>query len=159
MYAVFILLILVLMSACFFEPYKELADIGFFGEHQLKQRLERFGSIQGSVEGGFFLGCGSVQGSIGSEFKLQFYWELKDELLVSSLPYNKFRFILDESKRTPTIEFILEEGWIDIGEDTSRYSKYSKEKDFNALIMSPHLIAARVRISKETMEKEVYLPK
>lgn len=97
-----------LLASCEAPPREQLADTGIFGVHQLR-RIESFGSVTGSVRGSFFLGIGSVSGSTGPEFKLQFYWEPKPgEIVVSSLPYSKFRFVIDESKQTPTIEFIFD---------------------------------------------------
>ncbi len=136
---------------------EQLADTNIFGERQLK-RIESFGSVTGSIKGSFFLGIGSVSGAIGSEFNLQFYWEPKsNEIIASSLPYSKFKFIVDENKKIPTVEFIFEPWWL----SSVGYSYGTGDKlNLNDFVMSSgRLKIAIVRISKETLEKEVYLPK
>jgi len=156
---VFILMFLLglFLMACESPPRQQLADTGIFGEHKL-MRIESFGSVTGSVRGSFFLGIGSVSGSIGSEFKLQFYWEPKPgEIVVSSLPYSKFRFVVDSNKQTPTIEFLFDSWWAD--ETTGKAYRYNDKLNVNDFVMSGNLKIAVVRISKETLEKEVYLPK
>src|SRR3989344_434099 len=139
-------------------PREQLADTGIFEEHRLK-RIESFASVAGSVGGGFFLGIGSVRGSLGSEFKLQFYWEPKSgEIVVSSLPYSKFRFIVDENKEVPTAEFVFDSRWVD---NETSYREYRKEEKLNpnSFVMSSRMEVVLVRISSKTLEKEVYLPK
>ncbi len=158
MSSVFILVLLGLfLTACEAPPRQQLADTGIFGEHQLRH-IESFGSVTGSVGGSFFLGIGSVSGSIGSEFKLQFYWEPKSgEIVASSLPYSKFRFVVDPNKQTPTVEFLFDSRWTD--NRTGRIYRDSDKLNVNNFVMSSNLKIAVVKISKETLEKEVYLPK
>lgn len=154
-----VLLLGLFLTACDYSPSvrEQLADTNIFGEHQLK-RIESFGSTTGSVGGSFFLGIGSVSGTIGSEFKLQFYWEPKpNEIIVSSLPYSKFKFIVDEGKKIPTVEFIFQPQWLN-----ARFYAYDDtgaKLNLNNFIMYDRLGIAIVRISKETLEKEIYLPK
>jgi len=154
----FVFLVGLLLTACEPSPSvrEQLVDTNIFGEHQLK-RIESFGSVTGSVKGNFFLGIGSVDGAIGSEFNLQFYWEPRpDEIIISSLPYSKFKFIVYESKRIPTVEFIFEPQWL----SANYYSYGAGDKlNLNDFVMSYRLKIATVRISKETLEKEIYLPK
>jgi hypothetical protein len=135
-------------------PGYPLADTGFFGEHKL-YRIERFGANEGSLHGTFFLGTGSINGTLGSEFKLQFYWEPKPgEIVVTTLPYSKFRFILDDSKEVPTVEFVLFDNYVG-----TRVADPNKV-NLNTLTMNDSIMkVAIVRISKEALEKEVYLPK
>lgn len=137
---------------------EQLADTNIFGEHQLKH-IESLGSVTGSVHGSFFLGIGSINGSIGSEFKLQFYWGPKsNEIIVSSLPYSKFKFLIDENKKIPTVEFIFEPWWLNRVSYSYSYDAGDK-LNLNDFVMSDRLKIAIIRISKETLEKEVYLPK
>lgn len=147
------------ISACEEHPStkEKLADTGLFGEHPL-QRIEKFGSIRGSVEGNFFLGIGSVNGSLNSEFKLQFYWSPKpNEIVASSLPYSKFRFIIDDTKNIPTAEFVFDDEWLNrrIG-----YIYTSSDKaNVNNFLQYSEFKVAKIRISSKMLEKEVYLPK
>ena len=93
----FVFVIVIVITGC--ESRKEqLKDSGLFGEHPLV-RIESFGAVKGSVSGSFFLGIGSINSSLGSEFKIQLHWCPKPgEMVATALPYSKFRFIIDETK-------------------------------------------------------------
>jgi len=152
---VFFSFFMILVSGCT-NLSKELADTGLFGEHSLG-RIESFSAVTGSVSGSFFLGCGDVNGSIGSEFRLQFHWSPKPNVLVvTSLPYSKFRFMIDESKDIPTVEFVFPECWN--RNCSGKIVQESKKLDLNYWI-NDGVVVAIVKISMATMEKEIYLPK
>lgn len=149
--------LLFVVVSCGPPPKEILKDSGLFGEHPLL-RMENFGALKGSVSGSFFLGIGSVNGSIGSEFKIQFYWSPKPgEIVATALSYSKFRFIIDETKNTPTVEFVFNDFWLNEG-TVEKYNK-SHFANLNNIILSEKLELARVRISSAAMEREVYLPK
>lgn len=134
---------------------EQLQDMGLFGEHFL-MRMESFGAVTGSVSGKFFLGSGSVNGTIGSEFKLQFYWEPKPNVIIAtSLPYSEFRFVIDESKTTPTVEFVFSEWWL----KKRNFSVRERERFNLNRLLKRRLILVIIRISTDTLEQEVYLPK
>ncbi len=134
-------------------PKEQLKDSGLFGEHSL-MRIKSFGAVQGSISGNFFLGIGSTS----SKFKIQFHWSPKpDEIIITSFPYSKFRFIIDETKNTPTIEFIFNQSWLN-KETIGDYSE-GNIPNLNDFFLSSNFELAKVRISKSVMEKEVYLPK
>jgi hypothetical protein len=156
--SVVLALCLLFVVVCCSPPPKEVfKDSGLFDEHALV-RMESFGATQGSVSGGFFLGIGSVNGSLGSEFKIQFYWSPKPgEIVASALPYSKFRFIIDETKNTPTVEFVFNDLWLN--NETGRNYSESRFPNLNDFVLSDIMQLARVRISSATMEREVYLPK
>lgn len=155
-----ILLVFGVLSVACSTQQVELADSGLFGEHRLK-RIESFGRISGSISGNFFLGIGSVNGSIGSDFMLQFYWEPKPgEIVITSLPYRKFKFIIDNSKETPTVEFVFSETWLNESQDEGYYKRRpSLKANLNDFIRLGSMKLAVVKISESTLEKEVYLPK
>ncbi|MFA4817648.1 MAG: hypothetical protein WC608_02865 [Parcubacteria group bacterium] len=157
-----ILLICLLLVAigCKGTPPKEgLKDTGLFGEHSLV-RVEKFNAVGGSVSGSFFLGIGSVSGTSGMESKLRFYWSPKPgEIVPTDLPYNKLRFIIDETKNTPTVEFVFNDSWLNHGENSYREYHAGQYPNLNDLILSWRMELAKVRISSATLEKEVYLPK
>lgn len=154
-YAIGMVFLSFLLTSCAPPAREQLANTGIFGEHQLK-RVESFGSVTGSVGGSFFLGIGSVAGTVGSEFRLQFYWEPKPgEIVASSLPYSKFKFCVDPKKQIPTVEFIFDKHWL----DTDAGEVYGNVDNLNDFVMSKHLKLAVIKISGETLEKEVYLPK
>ena len=156
----FLLFLLAGLAGC--TSNKELLkDTGIFGEHTLV-RMENFGAVQGSISGGFFLGIGSVNGSLDSGPKLQFYWSpIPGEIIATALPYSKFRFIIDKAKEIPTVEFIFSNNWLNCTRDLDKSEKqeYLNSLNLNDLILSPYLKLARVRISTTTLEEEVYLPK
>jgi len=136
---------------------EQLEDTGLFGEHLLN-RIESFGAVSGSGSGSFFLGCGSVNGTIGSEFKLQFYWEPEPNVIVAtSLPYSEFRFVIDEKKTAPTVEFIFDSWWLTKSLGVQLIQE-SDKLNLNNLI-EKELIVAIIRISTDELKREVYLPK
>lgn len=152
-------LVLSILIGCQPMPREQLADMGMFGEKQLK-RIESFGAIKGSVGGSFFLGMGSISGSLGSEFQLQFYWEPRpNEIVISSLPYSKFRFIIDEKKEVPIIEFVFDPHWLNTNRNDRVYRAGEKLNPNNFIMKGYYLQIARVYISSAQFEKEVYLPK
>lgn len=140
---------------------EQLSDIGLFGEHQIL-RIESFGTVRGSVSGSFFLGIGSVSGNIGSEYKLQFWWTpVSGEIIATSLPYSAFLFVIDDTKKTPTVEFIFSPRWLNRQAGT-QYTIARREEtkmNLNNFILSSKLMVVKVKISQATLEQEVYLPK
>jgi hypothetical protein len=152
------LTLLLLVMSCGPSPREQLKDSGLWGEHNLI-RMESFGGVNGSISGSFFLGIGSINGSLGSEFKLQFYWSPKPgEIVITALPYSKFRFIIDETKKVPAIEFLFNDQWLNNG-DAFSGDQEKPSPNLNDFIMSDHLQLVRVKISNSALEKEVYLPK
>jgi len=129
---------------------------GIFGYHELAQ-TESFGVTKESLSGDFFLIGGSFDTTTNAEIKLQFYWSPKNgEYVVSMLPYTKFRFIIDESKLKPTIEFVFNNDWL---EEKDYGHNIENNRNINDIISSKHLQLAEIRLSKASMEKEIYLPK
>ena len=155
---VLVLCLLFVVVGCDKPPPKEqLQDSGLFGEHPLV-RTESFNAVQGSVSGSFFLGIGSINGSLGSESKIQFYWSPKPgEIVVTALPYSHCRFIIDETKNTPTVEFVFNDFWLRQKIDRDLSERHYP--DLNVFVLSNNMELARIRISSATMEREVYLPK
>lgn len=154
---ILLLFSLFVLINCGPSPKERLASSGLFGEHELL-RIENFGAIQGSISDSFFLGSGSINGSIGSEFKIQFYWSPKPkEIIATALPYSKFRFIIDDTKKTPTIEFIFNYDWLN--KKTDRDYSEKTYPNLNDFILDSTMELVRVKISRATLEKEVYLPK
>jgi hypothetical protein len=135
------------------EAYREADKVwqksGLPGEHSLV-RIESVGATAGKISGSFFLGTGSVNGT-GAEEKMRFYWSPKrGEMVATTLAYSKFRFIIDEAKSVPTVEFVFN-GNCQIDES---------DPNLNECVMSDsYLKLAKVKISSATLEKEVYLLK
>jgi len=138
-----------------------MSNIGLLGQHELRH-IEQTNGSTGNVTGSFFLGIGSVSGNLTAERKLQFYWgRSPDEIIPSALPYGMFRFVIDETKTTPTAEFVYDAGFL----LTRRYDHSPSEKlNLNTwiddwMIQRGLLRVVVVRIAKQTLEKEIYLPK
>jgi hypothetical protein len=136
-----------------------LKDSGIFGEHILS-KIEQGSETRGSISGNFFFGSGSIAGSMNSGRTLQFYWQPKPkEIISTNLSYGKFKFVIDDTKDVPTVEFVFTRTFLD-GElsETSQLEEMSRHP--NHFIQNElHLNYALVRISQKTMEQEIYLPK
>jgi len=101
-----------------------------------------------------------VKGLIDSEFKLQFYSSPKPgAVVVTELSYSMFRFIIDETKNTPTVEFVFDESWLNQAIYPGHNKSYYSDLGFIDVLLSGKVVMAKVRISSETMEREVYLQK
>lgn len=145
----------------------QLQEMGLLGQHDLRW-IEQTSGIGGHLDGSFFLGIGSVSGNLASERKLQFYWgRTAEEFISTTLPYSMFRFVVDDSKVIPTIEFIFDEDWL----NTSKI-RYSESERANLNFWLDEAVRARtpssrevlfrvavIRISRKDLEKEVYLPR
>lgn len=150
-----------LIAGCDFESRRsQLEEIGLLKEQSL-HRIEHIVKAEGSMEGPFFLGIGSVPGKITVKDNLRFYWGRTDEeRIATTLPYTHFRFIIDDSKEVPTVQFILDNSWLVT--KTQRYSD-SDKSNLNTflsdgMIENDLFKVAIVRISRKDLEKEVYLP-
>lgn len=147
----------VVLIGCHDTPKEVLQNsgTGIFGQHSLL-RTERLNSIGGSMSGSFFLGFGSVGGVIKSDTELRFYWSPKPgEIVPTTLPYSRFKFIIDETKSVPTVEFVFNKDWLNDGFGGQEYKVPENLND----IISEELELAKVRISKKSLEEEVFLPK
>jgi|GEM_PF-5304195 hypothetical protein len=128
---------------------EEFKENGILQEHQLK-RLKTFNSDLGQINGGIFFG---VNGTSKSEQMLQFWWEVRPgELIATAIPIRKFKFLIDESKKNPTIEFLFSDGFLNRAADAT-----FKNLNIND-ILDNEVNFCLVRLSKETLEKEIYLP-
>ncbi|MEK7503022.1 MAG: hypothetical protein AAB556_01095 [Patescibacteria group bacterium] len=133
---------------------EQLLETGMFKEHQLL-RLENFGSVTGSVSGGFFLGTGSVNGTVGSEYRLQFWWSPKPgELVATTFPYQKFRFVVDDTLKAPSVEFLFDEGWL-----KSTWSYFDETEKYDLNDFMGYIKVAKVKIPQKVLEEEIFLPK
>jgi len=138
-----------------------LQNSGIFGEHELA-RIEQVQSVNGSLGGCFFLGTGFISGKIQTEHTLQFYWSPEpNEYVVTSLPYNIFRFIIDETKDVPSVEFVFKEKWLNQEIDHFMIEGISESAiaNLNSFILNPKALSvAKIRISSRLLEEEIYLP-
>jgi len=157
-----ILLFIPALLNCSVASNKEnLKDVGIFGQHELR-RIEQIEGINGKISGNFFLGCGSLAGNITNERRLQFSWgRTPDEFIVTTLPFSMFRFVIDDSKKVPTVEFIFDKSWLDSKWHNLNESEKSNPNSWldDEYIRNHYFRVAIVRISKQDFEKEVFLPK
>ncbi|NMB92265.1 MAG: hypothetical protein GYA31_01390 [Parcubacteria group bacterium] len=133
------------------------------GEHSLAE-IETGITTTGFINAkGFFDVV--IYGEIKSEKSLLFYWHrTPNEIIATTLPYSKFKFIIDETKNIPTVEFVfdiknLDEERIFPEIDDLALKLVHGTVNPNEIIMSKYLISAIIRISSTTLEKEIYLPK
>lgn len=133
-----------------------MEPLGIMGEHEMR-RIEQTGGASGSLNGTFFLASGSITGSYNEERRLQFYWGRNErEFFSTTLPYSKFRFLIEDTKSRPTVEFIFTDLWLH--ERIRPYREYEKV-NLNEWIKNGSLRLVQVRISSEDLENEIYLPK
>lgn len=140
---------------------EQMTELGLLKAHTLRQ-IEQGNISSGQIKGAFFLGIGRFDGSVAQERALQFYWgRTPEEIFATTLPYSAFKFIIDESQTTPTIEFIFDEHWLNNQDYIYTESqKVNLHRWINVEnLESGVLRVAIVRISKSTLEKEIYLPK
>lgn len=170
---IYLIALVVLLGGCG-QQRREifLQQLGILGQHDLR-RVEQTYGIDGNMHASFFfLGGGEISANISSERKLQFYWgRTEEEFFSTTLPYSLFRFVIDESKTIPTVEFVFEGHWL-----AEKMYDYPESKKVNPnlwIIMDSWrsttvdhvgcnqcvpLRAVFVRISRRDLEKEIYLP-
>lgn len=138
----------------------QLQQLGLLNQLDLR-RIEQTSGINGHYDGSFFLGSGSISGDQTLEKNLQFYWgRTADEVISTTLPYSHFRFIIDDYKLVPTIEFVFDEKWLN-----SAHAVYTESQKSNLnlwlsdeMVRERNLRVAVVRISQEDFENMVYSP-
>ena len=162
-YYLFMFFILLISVGCIeVQPFdKQLQDIGLIGQHELK-RIEQAYGLDGEIHGSSSLFSGfSLDGKITSQKKLQFYWgRTAEEYISTTLPYNKFRFIVSDKTQVPTVEFMFNP---EIISKKCRIFKESEKLNPNYWIevktnkRDSLLCVVNVYISKTDLENGVYL--
>lgn len=138
-----------------------LEDVGLLKKHKLI-RSNKFIAGKGSLSGSFFLGSGNINGSISSEYVLQFWWiDENGKIISTTLPYSKFVFEIDNTKNSPSVEFVFNRSWLKYFMLTPAERKNIRYDIINpnTFVMSDNLLCVKVVISRSTLEKEIYLPK
>lgn len=94
---------------------KLMEESGILGEHKLVAVQRYDNQVSGDLQGSFFIGIGSIEGKMRTDSMIQFKWEriTDNELVIipSQLRWDQFQFIPDDTKTTPTIEFIFDDFW------------------------------------------------
>ncbi len=146
-----------------------LANSALLGEHKLV-RIENFSAIHGNFQGLFFLGSGGVSGNVDTDYKLQFWWEPSPgSIIATSLPYQNFLFSIDNNVvDAPLAEFVFDAGWLDSTWKVPRFLMTEKDSwvwdEIENIKINPnkaikYVAVVKVKISRELLEKEIYLKK
>ncbi len=127
----------------------ELGQTGILDQHPI---------IQAPVTKSFFISVGDIASTAASEREIQFSWEIRPgEMISTKLPYRKLRFIIEDSKDTPTVEFVFYWGFLKQG---GQYPHDIRARHPNEYIQnSENLEFAQIRISQRTLDNETSLPK
>lgn len=151
-----------LLASCG-DPLKmedEVRSAGLMGEHELR-RIEQTAGVDGYISGDWGMFGGSLDGKITEERKLQFYWgRTADEFISTTFPYSMFRFIIDETKQTPTVEFVFDEGFLQI--DLTRRltdSEKANPNDWFKRRSGSSLVVVIVRICLTDFKSGIYFQK
>lgn len=152
-----------LLTAC--SPrsaYEYYAGTWVIGEHPLRY-VERTDRLQGNLSGGLFF----MRGSLSTEPTLTFAWEPQEgKVVITTLPLSKFVFQIDETRDIPTVEFIFNRDYaltdqISVNDPLPEEAREGNPNDYlmgrGGLLGGLKMI--NVRISEETLNKEIYLPK
>ena len=132
-------------------------------EHPLR-RIEQTAGFSGSTSGLFFLGSGGGSGTIASERRLQFYWgRTPDEIVSTTLPYSIFKFVIDETRQTPTAEFVFDEEYLN---EFRIHGDYTESEKINPnwwldeeMVQGHYLRAVTVRLSQQAFNTEILAAK
>lgn len=155
---------------------KSLAEAGFIGEHELVKRPDSMillrGTLDYSSDQALFFSSSNAKLDFATGPNLQFWWKQRsNEILLSVLPVDKLRIVIDDSKEIPTIEFIISGDHWKYGPPgncngnntrclaNERHVLPEKDRNFNQDIMSSDLKEAKVRISAKDLKRELFLLK
>lgn len=128
-----------------------LKQAGISGMHDVR-RLQKVQMFNGSMGGAFFLGCGTVSGSLENEEKLQFSWAPKpNEYIFTSVSISKVRIVVVDTLTHPQIAFELRDGMY-------RYEYENAVINPNSMLETYELKLVRVYISPTMLASEPCLP-
>ena len=115
------------------------------GNHSLRKLVER-SETQSHASGGFFFVVGSYEANTKTQMLVKFAWQMNDGVYaISSLPLEKIRVRLDNTVKTPTIEFHSDYGDVSTSSDLQviidRFVNYAvitcREADWPVKIQMP----------------------
>lgn len=133
--------------------------LGIDGQHAVVQTTE-INQLTGQMFGSFFLGCGTVSGNIKGEEVIAFTWSPKvDQFVMTTVSKSKIIIMIDSSKETPTVEFVINEQWLD--DPLLRLNRRWFDvvaNNINQLMESDAVDVVRVRLTKEQLKQETCLP-
>ena len=135
---------------------------GLLGQRPL-HKLNAPGGVSGYITGGFSHGSGSIKGSIDPG--VTFFWEASgSEVYLTTIPQNKIKFVMDETRDIPTVEFIFNKNWYGTSYQEVNASLSDPDQprhhNLNLEVMNNwRLDSVLIRISAQSMAKEVYMEK
>jgi hypothetical protein len=87
--------------------YQKMEKVGLLGQHQL-YRNELPSEMNVRKLGGYFISSYKESEGVKSDRRLEFFWErVPREVISTTLPLSKIRFVVDEARRIPTIRFVF----------------------------------------------------
>lgn len=150
-----ILCAIMLCVGCSNQSYYDKLNVS--GEHVVA-RTSTVNQINGEIFGSFFIGCGAVTGKVKGEEVIGFTWSPKpNQFVLSTVSKSKVVVIIDSTKQEPTIEFIVNAGWLREYMGSKRRFEIIKN-NINELFESEVIDVVKVRISRSQLKQEVCLP-
>jgi hypothetical protein len=127
-----------------------LRELGLTGARQLK--AQPIVGLNGQISGSMFFLSASLQGLLQTEPLLVVTWRNNEGVEYNStIPYRMFRVETDESLTVPTIEFLM---------DTEKMHLYKEKYQYlPSVLIKNYMLMAKVRISTEVKQREIYLPR
>ncbi|MCX6778719.1 MAG: hypothetical protein NTU97_00615, partial [Candidatus Magasanikbacteria bacterium] len=124
----------------------QMQEIGFLGQRVLHRIIQTDERMPSRV----FLNIGLQ--------RLQFYWgRTSGEYVSTVLPCSSFRFVIDESKAVPTVEFIFDEDWLNLNRAVYTESQKSNPNLWFEPQNVGNLSVVLVRMSQKDFERETDL--
>lgn len=144
-----------------YASHKDLLNEGGYYKENPVFALNKESEARGSFSGYFsLLGTGNIQGEYKQGSHLQFSWGRNEkEFFVTTLPYEEFRFIIDDSKDIPTVKFVFDKDWLN--RDAVDFGRQDLQ-NANALLQKiPKYchVGIEIRISSKDLQNEPALPK
>ena len=151
-----ILVMTILLSGCqkqsrLLTYFDDFTLLGLTGQHQIVES-DRWISPEGKISGSSFFGFGHFEGSLSSEVKLSFCWSLYgNQRYITTLPYNKVKFVIDETYEIPMVEFVFSDYWrkATLWEESLHNPETTNLND----ILSKYMEFATIRLDQETFSQ------
>ena len=138
---------------------EQLKKVGVLGEHSLLLQ----GGDQGVLSKRYFLNISSGTEGITDFGEIQFRWipgHGEGKIVATTLQSLQIRFFVDETKKTPTVEFVFDKDWLNKvcnDKDVSKNSHFKNSYlNANRYAMSDVMLFAKIRMSSKEIERQAY---